>query len=748
MLVGEIVNNIKGAKLFGKGEAGITSICDDSRKAGKGSLFIAVKGINSDGHEFIKEAVSKGAYCIVGERQYSEIKASLKGASYIKVQDTKDARGEIASLWYGTNKLRLKIIGVTGTDGKTTTANLIFHLLKSMGKKVGLISTLGAQTGTKLIDTGYHVTNPECLKLHEMLSWFSKEGCDYVVLEATSHGIVQKRLAGISFDVSVLTNITKEHLDYHKTFKDYMMAKIGFLLRANKIVVNKDDISYKIIKDKSEGNEIISYSIEKDSDFRATNICFDKNVGFKLKYKNKTVDIFSNMPGNFNIKNLIAALATMNILGFDIESIKKYILDFKLPEGRMQEIENSLGIKIYVDFAHTPNALENVLTTLRKNTSGKLICIFGCAGERDRTKRVRMGNISSLLADYSIFTAEDPRRENIFDILKKMSEGADKIPIEELTEKDLFKRSNKKYYFRIPERYEAIAYAINKLARRGDCIVVCGKGHEKSLAYDVYEHKWSDAKAVKNILKANKLTSAIMLCAGKGKRMHSRHPKVLCQILGRPMVSYTLTNLRNARVGKIIAVVGYKKDEVIKRIWGDISFAVQEKQLGTADAVSAGLTKLEDGFEDVIVLNGDDSAFYKPETINLVCQLHKTSDNVITFVSLIKKEPCGLGRIIRDDKGKVIKIVEEKDASEKEKLIKEVNDGLYVFDMLWLKNNIKKIKLSPQGEYYLVDLINIAVGEGQKVNTYRLKNSDEWQGINTPEELIKANKKMERNLNK
>ncbi len=664
-MIKDLEDLVKGAK----------GVADDSRNVRKGFIFVAIKGMNSDGHDFISEAVKRGAIAVVGERNLK-----LKDAIYIKVPDSREALGEIASEFYGNPSEHLTVIGVTGTKGKTTTSHLIYHILTSLGKKTGLVSSIIAKIGDKEIDTGFHVTSPDTLSLHKFLAEMVKAGCEYAVVEVSSHGIDQKRIAGVRFEVGVLTNIAPEHLDYHKTFKEYKKVKMSFLNSARLKVIAPEFTNLKIL------------------------------------------------PGDFNNLDVEAALMAVEKLGFERSQALMTLKTFKLPEGRLMEIKNNLGIKVFIDFAHTPESLEALLKYLRSVTSGKLISVFGCAGERDHKKRRKMGKISGELADMSVFTAEDPRSENIFDILRSMKKDA-------------------KNYVAIPERGEAIPYALS-IAKKGDTVVFAGKGHEKSMAYDGYEHPWSDFESVKNYIERKKDVSAILLAAGKGTRMNSGLPKVLHKICGRPMITYSLQHLRNAGVGEIIVVVSFKKNLVIRQIDGAVKIAVQgNPKGGTADAASSGLQRVSDETKYVMVLYGDDTAFYSPETINKVLENHKEKKAILSFVTLIKDDPHGLGRIVRDGRGNLKGIIEEKDATDKERKIKEINDGLYVFDKKWLEKNLPKVEKSPvSGEYYIVELIKMAIDQGERTVAYTLPNSIEWQGINTPEQLAEAERKMEEKL--
>jgi UDP-N-acetylmuramoyl-L-alanyl-D-glutamate--2,6-diaminopimelate ligase len=646
----------------------VVGITSDSRQVKKGYMFVAVRGLHSDGHDYISQAVQNGATVVVGERD----KKLPGGVEYIKVNDSREALGKFASEFYDFPSRKLAIIGVTGTKGKTTTAHLIYHILSSLGKKTGLISSITSP--------GFHVTTPDVVSLHKFLKEMVDSGCEYVVIEVSSHGIDQKRIAGVKFEVGVLTNIAPEHLDYHKTFGEYKRVKMSFI----------NSCKYKVITP------------------------VDTNL-----------DI---LPGKFNNLNVEAAVKAVEFLGIDRNLAIKSLGLFELPKGRLEEIENNLGVKIIVDFAHTPDSLEAVLKYLRTKTTGKLIAVFGCAGERDHKKRRKMGKISGELADLSVFTAEDPRSENIFDILKQMKKDA-------------------KNFVCIPERGEAIVYALS-IAKKGDTVAILGKGHEVSMAFKEYEHPWSDQEALKNYLERDLSTSAIVLAGGKGSRMHSDTPKVLHEICGRPMISYSLQNLRRAKIGEIVTVVSYRKNLVIKEIGGAVKIAVQKNPKGgTADATNTGVRMVSESAGTVVVMYGDDTAFYSPETINKVINNHKETNATLTFVTLFKDNPQGLGRIVRGINGDLAAIVEEKDATPKERKIKEINDGMYVFEKELLIKNLPNVKKNPiTGELYINEVIKMAIDQKEKISIYRLPNDLEWQGVNTPEELEKAKKAMEAKL--
>jgi len=411
--------------------SGITA---DSREVTKGFIFVAVKGLVADGHDYISQAIVNGAKIIVGEK---DVKVPA-GVKYIKVKDSRVALGEYASEFYGHPADRLKVIGVTGTKGKTTTAHIIYHILTLSGKKTGLISSIVAKIGDNEMDTGFHVTSPDVISLHKFLKQMVDAGYEYAVIEVSSHGIDQKRIAGVNFDIGVLTNIAPEHLDYHKTFKEYKRVKMSFI----------NSCKYKVIA-----------PVDTDLDI---------------------------LPGKFNNLNIEAAIKAVEFLGIDRASAIKTLKTFKLPEGRLEVINNSKGIKIFIDFAHTPESLEAALKYVRTQTTNKLIAVFGCAGERDSFKRPKMGKVASELADEVILTAEDPRTENVDDIIGQIKSGI---------------VSNKAKIYEEPDRRHAIKMAIEH-TKKGDSVGIFGKGHEKSMNLDgIHETPWSDQEVVREYIK-------------------------------------------------------------------------------------------------------------------------------------------------------------------------------------------------------------------------------------------------------
>lgn len=378
----------------------------------------------------------------------------------------------LANLIYGFPSKKMTVIGVTGTDGKTTTVNMIYQILKSAGKAVSMVSTINAEIAGKSYDTGFHVTNPDPMLLQKFIKLAKTQNQQYLVLEVTSHGLDQFRAWGVKFDIGVITNITHEHLDYHGNWENYFKAKASLIKKVRIAVLNRSEKHFERLKKLTSG-KVVSFGLTKQADF------------YPLKFPLKLA-----LPGEYNLQNAMAASAAAVNLGIDSKIIKSALESFNTLEGRMNEISNDRGIKIYVDFAHTPFALEQSLKALRPKTSGQLIAVFGSAGARDVEKRGLMGGISAKLADLSVITAEDPRGE-LEKINAQILEGAQKNRGE--LGKNVFIEG---------DRQKAINLALNTLAKKGDVVGIFGKGHEKSLNYDgKTETPWSDHEAVKKALK-------------------------------------------------------------------------------------------------------------------------------------------------------------------------------------------------------------------------------------------------------
>ena len=376
-----------------------------------------------------------------------------------------------AAVFFNFPSRKLTVIGVTGTDGKTTTVQMIYEILKTVDLKASMISSVSAQIGPKIFDTGFHVTTPSPWQVQKFLRKAVDLGSQYFVQEATSHGLDQNRLAFVDFKVAVVTNITREHLDYHKTWESYAQAKAKLFKNVDYSILNVDDQSFNYLKSKVDG-KIITYSLKSTADFD-----FKK---FPLRLK---------LIGDYNLANGLAAAACASALGFNKSKTTKLLNNFQGILGRMEEIYLGQDFKVFIDFAHTPNALEQALVALNsklKTKNSKLICVFGAAGERDKSKRPQMGKVASEISDIVIITAEDPRSEKVEEISKQIIRGVKGKKL-------------KKNLFVIVDRKKAIKFAIN-LAQKGDLVAIFGKGHEKSMTFGKKEIPWDEFAIVRQAI--------------------------------------------------------------------------------------------------------------------------------------------------------------------------------------------------------------------------------------------------------
>ena len=391
----------------------------------------------------------------------------------------------LACIYYGFPGNKMTVIGVTGTDGKTTTSHLIYHILKTAGQKVSLVSTIEAIINGTSIDTGFHVTTPSPWEIQKFMKIAVKGGCKYFVLEVTSHALDQNRTVGTSIDIGLINNISHEHIDYHKTLKRYRNAKAKIVRGVKYSILNKDDANFEYLKTKANG-KVITFSVTGKADFNSK----------ILKLKPKIL-------GKFNLANCIAASSVAALLKVDRSTIRSAVSSFRGIPGRMEEIKINKDFRVFIDFAHKPNALESALNATRILTKGKLIVVFGTAGLRDKLKRPMMGEIAAKLADWVILTAEDPRTEDVRDIINEISVGCKKENIIEVSKNNFSLRkitNEKKYFVKVPDRQEAINFAIRKVAQKGDLILLCGKGHEKSMCYGKTEFPWDEKLAVNKAL--------------------------------------------------------------------------------------------------------------------------------------------------------------------------------------------------------------------------------------------------------
>jgi UDP-N-acetylmuramoyl-L-alanyl-D-glutamate--2,6-diaminopimelate ligase len=472
----------------------ITGIAIDSRTVKPGYLFVAMKGGSADGHNYIPKAIENGAVAVVGDT------GRFASSIYIGLENPRQALTYLAAAFYNFPARKLTVIGVTGTDGKTTTSNLIHKILVAAGIRAGMISTVNAVIGDEVLDTGFHVTTPDAHDVQHYLARMVEAGLTHVVLETTSHGWSQHRVDACEFDVAVVTNITHEHFDEHGTYENYRAAKARLFTSLERTgekvqgnprlaVINRDDRSFEFL-DGFVKTRKLNYGLGDSADVRAVNAKYSPSgIAFTVISKDFCVGIKSSLVGEYNISNCLAALtATVYGLGIDPETAARGIASLDSIPGRMQSIDLGQNFIAIVDFAHTPNALKVTLEAGRKMTEGRVISVFGSAGLRDKEKRRMMAEISAELADLSVLTAEDPRTESLDGILEEMAAGArSKGGVEGET------------FWRVPDRGEAIKFAI-RLAQEGDIVLSCGKGHEQSMCFGKTEYLWDDRTAMRAAL--------------------------------------------------------------------------------------------------------------------------------------------------------------------------------------------------------------------------------------------------------
>jgi UDP-N-acetylmuramoyl-L-alanyl-D-glutamate--2,6-diaminopimelate ligase len=473
----------------------VKGIALDSRCVKPGDVFVCLVGGTTDGHRYIPNAIQQGAAAVMGTQPIESLEVP-----YLKVPEAREAMAHLAAAFYDHPGRKLTVIGVTGTDGKTTTSNIIYQILKEAGIATGLISTVNAMIGSEVIDTGFHVTTPESPDVQRYLAKMVEAGMTHVVLETTSHGLAQHRVTGSEYDVAVVTNVTHEHLDYHGSYEGYLAAKAMLFENLSQThqkkqgnyrfsVLNADDPSYETLKSKPCSGSI-SYSIMGKGSLNAVEIQpGSEGIDFTVKGENISVPVHCPIPGDFNVSNCLAAIgATVCALGIDPEVAARAIANLPIVPGRMERIDCGQNFTAIVDFAHTPNALMVALRTLRLMTKGRLIAIFGSAGLRDREKRRMMGETSARLADITILTAEDPRTESLDDILTEMAGAATQAGAVEGVS-----------MFREPDRPDAIRRGVN-MAGPDDLVAVFGKGHEQSMCFGTVEYPWDDRTAMRAAL--------------------------------------------------------------------------------------------------------------------------------------------------------------------------------------------------------------------------------------------------------
>ncbi len=502
----------------GAGDPLVSGITHDSRRAGPGTLFVAYQGVNLDVHRFLPDALARGAVAALVEREPRELIEEFGLAPdicLIQVPRARRARALIAAALHGDPSREMLVVGVTGTDGKTTTSSLLHAMLTAAGRRAGLISTVSARVGQQDLDTGLHVTTPEAEDVQAILAMMRDAGAEIAVLETTSHGLDQDRVTGVAFDVAVLTNITPESLEYHGSFEAYRAAKARLFQMVSAaepkasvdpdfkacFVLNADDPSSEILAEIPVAR-CLRYALDAPAAFEAEAIeATHEGLRFQLLTPAGSATIRSGLRGRYNVANILAASAAASALGCSLGAIADGAASLPGVPGRMERIDEGQPFEAIVDFAHTPNALQEALGAARalRAPGGRLITVFGCAGLRDPGKRAPMGRIAGRLADWTVITAEDPRSEDLDAILDAIAEGledAGAVAMEHPGEAG----DPRTGYRRLPDRAAAIAAAC-RAARVGDVVIVCGKGHEQSMCFGDVEHPWDDRAALRATLR-------------------------------------------------------------------------------------------------------------------------------------------------------------------------------------------------------------------------------------------------------
>jgi UDP-N-acetylmuramoyl-L-alanyl-D-glutamate--2,6-diaminopimelate ligase len=480
----EILFGVSLTETVGSTAIGISSVEFDSRKINEGALFVAVRGTRADGHDYIEQAIKQGAAAIICEAIPAYRAPEI---TYIMVSDSRRALGIIASNFYDNPSEELVLVGVTGTNGTTTIVTLLFQLFRHLGFGTAMLSTIRNQIDRRVIEATH--TTPDPIQVNELLRAAVEEGCDYVFMEVSSHAIEQERIAGLVFNGGVFTNITHEHLDYHPTFNDYLAAKKRFFdgLPAHAFALsNTDDKNGKVILQNTRARKY-TYGLSGISDFNAK-IVESHLDGMLLKLDG--TELWTRLAGRFNACNLLAVYAVARILGIDASQVMTHLSSLEPAEGRFNMLKSEHDVTAIIDYAHTPDALKNVLETISalRTKNEHVITVIGAGGDRDREKRPLMAKIACVGSDKVILTSDNPRTEDPGQIIKDMEQGIDPVEARKV--------------ITVPDRKEAIKTAC-AIARSHDIILVAGKGHEKYQEIKGVKHPFDDRKVLMEFLEIN-----------------------------------------------------------------------------------------------------------------------------------------------------------------------------------------------------------------------------------------------------
>ncbi len=482
MVLTELLKRIPVLEIQGDDNREVSELVFDSRKVTENCLYIAMKGTVSDGHSFIPASVEKGAKTIVCEELPE---TQDENVTYIKVKDSSKTLGQLASNFYGNPSEKLHLIGVTGTNGKTSVSTLLFDVFKNLGYESVLLSTVEIRIGDQVIPATH--TTPDVITINKILAQAVEESCDFAFMEVSSHGIAQNRIEGLHFKIAGFTNLTHDHLDYHKTFDEYLKTKKRFFdgLNENAVALtNIDDKNGTVMLQNTKATKK-SYALKTMADYHGKLLEVDFN-GMLLNFNGK--EFWTTLTGKFNVYNLLLVFGIASELGFEQEEILQAISRLKRVSGRFETFKSDGGIFFIVDYAHTPDALENILDSINdiRTKNERLITVFGCGGNRDHAKRPEMGNIASKKSTLAIITSDNPRTEDPAQIIREIEAGV---------EPQYFSK-----YTSIPDRKEAIKMAI-KFAEPKDIVLVAGKGHENYQEINGVKHHFDDKEVINELWK-------------------------------------------------------------------------------------------------------------------------------------------------------------------------------------------------------------------------------------------------------
>jgi UDP-N-acetylmuramoyl-L-alanyl-D-glutamate--2,6-diaminopimelate ligase len=480
MLLAELVGGLDITNAKGEGNIEINGVAYDSRKVEEGNVFVCIDGMTTDGHDYAEEALKNGAAALIAQKEI----LAPEGVPVLRTEDTRKALAQVSDRFYGHPSGRFRLIGVTGTKGKTTTTFMIKAIQEAAGRKTGLIGTLGTKIGGREVHS--ERTTPESLELQMLFSQMSQEGVEDVAMEVSSQGLALQRVAACEFDTGVFTNLSRDHIGQkeHASMEEYLQAKCRLFKMCRRGLVNLDsEYAGKVMEEAECG--VMTFGIREKADIRAYDIVkMPRHVEFSIASPWYGGRLRVNIPGGFSVYNALAAAGVSGLLGTSREAVEAGLASVQVP-GRAESVDTGRDFSVIIDYAHTPDSLENILATVRDYAAGRVVCIFGCGGDRDRAKRPMMGAISGRLADYTVLTSDNPRTEEPDSILRQIEEG--------------IKATGGKYTC-IRDRREAIRHAIRG-AGPGDVLVLAGKGHE---TYQIFHDRticFDEREVVRELLK-------------------------------------------------------------------------------------------------------------------------------------------------------------------------------------------------------------------------------------------------------